>query len=190
MQINREKNVETFILCRKKNPAFVHNYRKSDRTRQKCAEDWISEKNCKTPLTNPEKSVILVKQSTFTDNGGLDMAKDLRIILLLDCYGAFLTPRQQEMMTHYYSEDLSLGEIAALTGTTRQAVRDSVKRSEQVLNDMEEKLQFAEKLCALRQNYAAIARTAETLAASRAEPAVQHACAAICSCVKAGLELL
>lgn len=79
------------------------------------------------------------------------MAKDLRIILLLDCYGAFLTPRQQEMMTHYYSEDLSLGEIAALTGTTRQAVRDSVKRSEQVLNDMEEKLQFAEKLCALRQ---------------------------------------
>mgnify|MGYP005908882587 CR=1 FL=1 len=67
------------------------------------------------------------------------MAKDLRIILLLDCYGAFLTPRQQEMMTHYYSEDLSLGEIAALTGTTRQAVRDSVKRSEQVLNDMEEK---------------------------------------------------
>ena len=68
------------------------------------------------------------------------MAKDLRIILLLDCYGAFLTPRQQEMMTHYYSEDLSLGEIAALTGTTRQAVRDSVKRSEQVLNDMEEKL--------------------------------------------------
>ena len=93
------------------------------------------------------------------------MAKDLRIILLLDCYGAFLTPRQQEMMTHYYSEDLSLGEIAALTGTTRQAVRDSVKRSEQVLNDMEEKLQFAEKLCALRQNYATIAQTAETLAA-------------------------
>ena len=80
------------------------------------------------------------------------MAKDLRIILLLDCYGAFLTPRQQEMMTHYYSEDLSLGEIAALTGTTRQAVRDSVKRSEQVLKDMVEKLQFAEKLCALRQN--------------------------------------
>ena len=114
------------------------------------------------------------------------MAKDLRIILLLDCYGAFLTPRQQEMMTHYYSEDLSLGEIAALTGTTRQAVRDSVKRSEQV----EEKLQFAEKLCALRQNYAAIAQTAETLAANRAEPAVQYACAAICSCVKAGLELL
>ena len=112
------------------------------------------------------------------------MAKDLRIILLLDCYGAFLTPRQQEMMTHYYSEDLSLGEIAALTGTTRQAVRDSVKRSEQVLNDM------AEKLCALRQNYAAIAQTAETLAANRAEPAVQYACAAICSCVKAGLELL
>ena len=133
--------------------------------------------------TEPAKSVQKVESLK-------KIVKDLRIILLLDCYGAFLTPRQQEMMTHYYSEDLSLGEIAALTGTTRQAVRDSVKRSEQVLNDMEEKLQFAEKLCALRQNYAAIAQTAETLAANRAEPAVQHACAAICSCVEAGLELL
>lgn len=118
------------------------------------------------------------------------MAKDLRIILLLDCYGAFLTPRQQEMMMHYYSEDLSLGEIAALTGTTRQAVRDSVKRSEQVLNRMEEKLQFAEKLCALRQNYAVIAETAATLAETCQETAVQDACTAIRSSVAAGLQLL
>ena len=64
------------------------------------------------------------------------------------------------------------------------------KQVDVLLNDMEEKLQFAEKLCALRQNYAAIAQAAETLAANRAEPAVQHACAAICSCVEAGLELL
>lgn len=118
------------------------------------------------------------------------MAKDLRMILLLDCYGAFLTPRQQEIMTHYYSEDLSLGEIAALTGTTRQAVRDSVKRSEQVLNNMEEKLQFAEKLCALRKNYAAIAEMAETLAEAQPEASVQEACAAICNRVEAGLQLL
>ena len=118
------------------------------------------------------------------------MAKDLRMILLLDCYGAFLTPRQQEMMTHYYSEDLSLGEIAALTGTTRQAVRDSVKRSEQVLNSMEEKLQFAEKLCTLRQNYAVIAETAAALAETCQETTVQNACMAIRSSVEAGLQLL
>lgn len=118
------------------------------------------------------------------------MAKDLRMILLLDCYGAFLTPRQQEMMTHYYSEDLSLGEIAALTGTTRQAVRDSVKRSEQVLNSMEEKLQFAEKLCALRQNYAVIAETAAALAETCQETTVQNACMVIRSSVEAGLQLL
>ena len=141
-------------------------------------------------MTNEKKSAILVKQSTFTDNGGLDMAKDLRMILLLDCYGAFLTPRQQEMMTHYYSEDLSLGEIAVLTGTTRQAVRDSVKRSEQVLNSMEEKLQFAEKLCALRQNYAVIAETAAALAETCQETTVQNACMAIRSSVEAGLQLL
>ena len=49
MQINREKNVETFILCRKKNPAFVHNYRKSDRTRKKCAESESLKKIVKPP---------------------------------------------------------------------------------------------------------------------------------------------
>lgn len=118
------------------------------------------------------------------------MAKDLRMALLLDCYGSFLTERQQETMMHYYNEDLSLGEIAALTGTTRQAVRDSVKRSEQVLRNMEEKLQFAEKLCALRENYAVIAETANTLAAVQSDAAVQTACQTICSTVEAGLQLL
>ena len=119
------------------------------------------------------------------------MAKDLRIILLLDCYGAFLTPRQQEMMTHYYSEDLSLGEIAALTGTTRQAVRDSVKRSEQVLNDMEEKLQFAARLSALRENYSAIAGSLERIQAQAADvPAVRDECRRAMESVRHGLELL
>ena len=40
------------------------------------------------------------------------MAKDLKLVLLLDCYGTLLTDRQRQMIQLYYDEDLSLGEIA------------------------------------------------------------------------------
>ena len=57
------------------------------------------------------------------------MAKDLTLVLLLDCYGTLLTDQQRQMIQLYYDEDLSLGEIAQIIGISRQAVRDSVKRS-------------------------------------------------------------
>ena len=52
------------------------------------------------------------------------MAKDLKLVLLLDCYGTLLTDRQRQMIQLYYDEDLSLGEIAQIIGISRQAVRD------------------------------------------------------------------
>ncbi|MBQ9938210.1 MAG: DNA-binding protein, partial [Oscillospiraceae bacterium] len=45
----------------------------------------------------------------------------------------------------YYSEDLSLAEIAEHTGITRQGVRDSIKHAEAALLEMEEKLGLLEK---------------------------------------------
>ncbi|MFR7472294.1 MAG: sigma factor-like helix-turn-helix DNA-binding protein [Ruminococcus sp.] len=51
------------------------------------------------------------------------MAKDLKLVLLLDCYGTLLTDRQRQMIQLYYDEDLSLGEIAQIIGISRQAVR-------------------------------------------------------------------
>lgn len=118
------------------------------------------------------------------------MAKDLKMVLLLDYYGAFLTARQQEMMYHYYCEDLSLGEIALLAGMTRQAVRDSIKRSEQILSDMEEKLQFAEKFYVMQAHCTTITETAAALAAMRSDQVVQEACQIICQEAEAGLQLL
>ncbi|MGN0550997.1 MAG: YlxM family DNA-binding protein [Acutalibacteraceae bacterium] len=68
------------------------------------------------------------------------MEKNLKISLLLDFYGELLSPKQREITENYYNNDFSLSEIAANTGITRQGVRDSVKRTEAALIEMEEKL--------------------------------------------------
>lgn len=73
------------------------------------------------------------------------MSKDLKIGILLDYYGDMLTKSQRELSQMYYNDDLSLSEIAELTGITRQGVYDSVKRSEAVLLELEEKLKLLTK---------------------------------------------
>ena len=73
------------------------------------------------------------------------MAKDLRISFLLDFYGDMLTETQREVVDAYYNEDLSLAEIAADRDITRQGVRDAIKRAEQQLLDMEERLGLARR---------------------------------------------
>lgn len=73
------------------------------------------------------------------------MAKDLRISMLYDFYGDLLTEKQQEVIELYYNEDLSLAEIAAHGGITRQGVRDSIKRAEMQLSDFEEQLGLANR---------------------------------------------
>lgn len=79
--------------------------------------------------------------------------KNLDYALLLEIYGRILTQKQQGVMELYYWEDLSLGEISQEEGITRQAVRDSIKRSEQLLNSYEEKLGIAEKILEIKDNY-------------------------------------
>ncbi|MBR5743264.1 MAG: YlxM family DNA-binding protein [Clostridia bacterium] len=59
--------------------------------------------------------------------------------LLYDFYGDMLTEKQKQIFDLYHNEDLSLAEIAEITGITRQGVRDSVVRSEAALRSMEEK---------------------------------------------------
>ena len=71
------------------------------------------------------------------------MAKDLGLALLIDTYGACLTEKQRSVLEMYYFEDMSLGEIAELEGISRQVVRDSIKRGESTLKELEDQLQFA-----------------------------------------------
>lgn len=71
------------------------------------------------------------------------MAKNLELSYLLDFYGDVLTEKQRDVMEQYYNDDLSLAEIAENFGITRQGVRDSIKRGESILLDLEDKVGFA-----------------------------------------------
>src|SRR5579885_1467469 len=62
------------------------------------------------------------------------------VIRLFDAYAALLTDRQRALVRMYYHDDLSLGEIGARIGVTRQAVFDSLRRSVSEMRSLEEQL--------------------------------------------------
>ena len=65
--------------------------------------------------------------------------------LLYDFYGALLTERQRGVMELYHEENLSLAEIAAEMGISRQGVHDALKKAERALKEYETKLGLVEK---------------------------------------------
>ena len=71
-----------------------------------------------------------------------ELDKNVEICLLLDFYGNLLTDRQREIMTLYYEDNLSLAEAASELNISKQGVADSIKRSEKILYETEEKLQL------------------------------------------------
>jgi len=78
------------------------------------------------------------------------MPKNLDVAVLLDFYGEMLTAKQREFIECYYNDDLSLAEIAANEGITRQGVRDAIKRAEAQLFEMEERLGLAKRFGEIR----------------------------------------
>ena len=68
------------------------------------------------------------------------MEKRIRASLLLSFYGPLLTERQRQLLRDYYDEDLSLSEIAEQNGMSRQAAHDAIRRGENQLSILEEKL--------------------------------------------------
>lgn len=82
------------------------------------------------------------------------MAKNLELSYLLDFYGDVLTEKQRDVMEQYYNDDLSLAEIGENFGITRQGVRDSIKRGEAILFELEDKVGFAAKYKAIQAGMA------------------------------------
>lgn len=67
----------------------------------------------------------------------------LTFMRLWDLYHGLLTPTQQEMTDLYFNLDLTLSEIAAEKGITRQGVSECMKICKKQLEEYEEKLHIA-----------------------------------------------
>ena len=65
------------------------------------------------------------------------MDKSVEFTMLYEIYGKLLTKKQQEIFEEYYLYNLSLREIAENKKISYQAVRDSIKSSEQTLTNFE-----------------------------------------------------
>ncbi len=73
------------------------------------------------------------------------MEEKVKISMLLEIYGKLLTEKQSQMLEDYYNHDLSLSEIAENQDITRQAVRDIIKKGENKLFELEEKLSIMKR---------------------------------------------
>jgi predicted DNA-binding protein YlxM (UPF0122 family) len=60
--------------------------------------------------------------------------------LLYDFYGALLKKKQRDIFRMYYAEDLSLAEIAANMGMSRQGVHATLRKSAAALEECERAL--------------------------------------------------
>ena len=100
------------------------------------------------------------------------MEKNIEISLLFDFYGQLLKEQQKQAVTLYYNDDLSLAEIAAELGITRQGVRDCIKRSETLLYNFEEKLGLYKRFGEVETGLQEIETLAESLKADYDEKTV------------------
>ncbi|MEG0073663.1 MAG: sigma factor-like helix-turn-helix DNA-binding protein [Clostridia bacterium] len=77
---------------------------------------------------------------------------------LFEIYSSMLTAKQRDVMDLYYFSDLSLREIAQNKKITYQAVRDSIKTAEKLLNDCESKLLINKKNKKIEKAIAVLAK--------------------------------
>ena len=84
------------------------------------------------------------------------MEKNVQISMLCEIYGKLLTKNQLNILENYYDNDLSLSEIAQNEGITRQAVRDIIKKGENKLFELEEKLEIMKRMLKQEEQIAII----------------------------------
>ena len=71
--------------------------------------------------------------------------KDFSLCLLYDIYSPLLNEKKRTVFELSFWEDMSLSEIAEHTGTTRQGVRELIKRTCDELYEYEKMLRLQEK---------------------------------------------
>ena len=83
--------------------------------------------------------------------------------MLFDFYGELLTDKQREYFDLHYNEDLSLSEIAADEGISRQGVWDIIRRAEESMRRFEAKTGLVARFARERQILDGLENKIETL---------------------------
>jgi len=68
-----------------------------------------------------------------------------KYIILYDIYQELLTDKQKRYTELYFQDDLSFTEIAEEFNISRQGAYEHIKRTEEILDEYEEKLKLFEK---------------------------------------------
>lgn len=72
----------------------------------------------------------------------MNIEERVQIAILTKYYGKMLTEKQQNILSMYVDNNLSLAEVSVELGISRQAVKDALDNSLATLKNAEEKLQF------------------------------------------------
>lgn len=80
------------------------------------------------------------------------MDDKLKQTYLYDFYGELLNEHQRQIYEDFVFNDLSLGEIAAEEGISRQGVSDMIKRCGKKLENYETKLHLVEKFISIKDD--------------------------------------
>ena len=101
--------------------------------------------------------------------------KDMKKAYLLDFYAEVLDDHTRSILRAYYEDDLSLSEIAEDEGISRQGVRHMIKKGEEQLFTLEQRLGLCEHYEALSEVAASLSLLAEEMDAERSEDAIRRA---------------
>jgi predicted DNA-binding protein YlxM (UPF0122 family) len=98
----------------------------------------------------------LIGQNNFPDElpkqlNCPELEEIVQLSILYDFYGDLLKSHKKQIFEDYILNDLSLSEIAAEQGISRQGVYDIVKRCSQELKGFEEKLGLVRKFKSVKE---------------------------------------
>ena len=82
----------------------------------------------------------------MSSNQTLPLMNKITFMRLWDVYSGLLTPTQQEITNMYFNLDLTVSEIAAEKGISRQAVSECLSGCKKQLEEYENKLRTVKNL--------------------------------------------
>ena len=104
-------------------------------------------------------------------DGGIE--RKVQLGLLQGFYGGLLTEGQQQVLSLYCGEDMTMAEIAQELGISRQAVHEQLHRAEEKMNAFEERLGTAARFQRLEQGLTQLKELLGQHSWSEAEQAIE-----------------